>query len=98
MRWAPTRPGNWLFHCHFAFHVSKEPTLTGPAATDDHTAERAMAGLVLGIRTPPRRRAAPARAGAPRDLRLLVQSRPVYFGAATAYGFVLQSGSAEPAR
>src|SRR5262249_40446413 len=23
-RWTPTRPGYWLFHCHFAFHMSGE--------------------------------------------------------------------------
>src|SRR4029453_8395095 len=23
-RWSPSQPGNWIFHCHFAFHVSSE--------------------------------------------------------------------------
>jgi FtsP/CotA-like multicopper oxidase with cupredoxin domain len=98
MRWAPVRPGNWLFHCHFAFHVSTDPTLTGPLASHEHTAERAMAGLVLGIRTPAAGSVQPGSRVAPRDLRLLVQSRPGYFDSATGYGFVLQDGSAEPAR
>ena len=25
----PTTPGNWLFHCHFAFHVDDDVTLSG---------------------------------------------------------------------
>ena len=32
--WVPERPGNWVFHCHFAFHVSHHLALprTEPAA------------------------------------------------------------------
>ena len=34
--WVPERPGNWLFHCHFAFHVSHHlalPRVDAPAIT-----------------------------------------------------------------
>lgn len=33
--WVPERPGNWLFHCHFAFHVSHHLVLkhASPAAS-----------------------------------------------------------------
>ena len=37
MSWVPERPGNWLFHCHFAFHVSHHLVL--------HRAETAKAAL-----------------------------------------------------
>ncbi|MGQ0641496.1 MAG: multicopper oxidase domain-containing protein [Gemmatimonadaceae bacterium] len=58
MRWAPTRPGNWLFHCHDAFHIDgdQHSYIAGldsapPPSTHDaaHHAQRDMAGLVLGI-------------------------------------------------
>jgi FtsP/CotA-like multicopper oxidase with cupredoxin domain len=103
MRWAPLRPGNWLFHCHFAFHVSPYTSLTRTMTGDtlphgDHVAERAMAGLVLGVSVPaPDGFAEPADVGAPRDIRLLVQSRPGVFGKATGFGFIIPDG-AEPAR
>ncbi len=29
LSFVPTTPGNWLFHCHFAFHVNEETSLTG---------------------------------------------------------------------
>ncbi|MGI8497301.1 MAG: multicopper oxidase domain-containing protein, partial [Gemmatimonadaceae bacterium] len=61
MRWRAERPGNWLFHCHFAFHVSqflsfdKVPNPADPGAPDSvhHTAHR-MRGLVLGLAVRPR--------------------------------------------
>lgn len=102
MKWAPQRPGNWLMHCHFAFHVSPFVSLTRSSAGDtihhgDHVAEKAMAGLVLGVRVPaPAGYADPAPASAPREIRLLAQSRPGRFGSAPGYGFVVQEGD-EPA-
>jgi manganese oxidase len=30
-RWVPEREGNWLFHCHFAFHMSDELYLASTA-------------------------------------------------------------------
>ena len=44
--WSPDRPGNWLFHCHFAIHL--EPINSIPADTEDPHM-RDMAGLVLGV-------------------------------------------------
>lgn len=44
--WSPDRPGNWLFHCHFAIHL--EPRNSLPAETEDPQM-RDMAGLVLGV-------------------------------------------------
>ncbi len=44
MTWSPNRPGNWLFHCHFALHNATYPLLA--AQDDPHMRE--MVGLVLG--------------------------------------------------
>jgi FtsP/CotA-like multicopper oxidase with cupredoxin domain len=45
--WAAPNPGNWLFHCHLAFHIAPENALEWPT----HPGEMAnhMVGLVLGI-------------------------------------------------
>ena len=45
MTWSPDRPGNWIFHCHFALHL--EPDSISRAADDPHL--RDMVGLILGI-------------------------------------------------
>ena len=45
MSWSPERPGNWLFHCHFALHL--QPDSLSAAADDPH--EQDMVGLVLGV-------------------------------------------------
>jgi FtsP/CotA-like multicopper oxidase with cupredoxin domain len=44
MTWSPDRPGNWLFHCHFAVHVRPDSIL----AMRDDPHERMMVGLALG--------------------------------------------------
>lgn len=52
MTWAAPNPGNWLFHCHLAFHIAPENALewpTHPGGMGDH-----MVGLVLGITARPR--------------------------------------------
>ena len=74
MHWVAERPGNWLMHCHFAFHVShflsldKIPDPVDPGAPDavDH-AKGGMAGLILGltVRAPAVRTAAASAAAPP---------------------------------
>ncbi|HYN82843.1 MAG TPA: multicopper oxidase domain-containing protein [Gemmatimonadaceae bacterium] len=104
--WVPEKPGNWIFHCHFAFHVSDENVLEpkakpagGKAAEHAEHRAHAMAGLVLGIHVNPR----PGDKYAvstepPRRLRLLLQTAPKRFGDKPAIGFVLQDGDKEPKR
>ena len=100
MQWVPAVAGNWLFHCHFPFHVShllsfaKVPDPADPGAPDavEHHAE-AMRGLVLGLHvrdsanTPTATPAARAR-----PLRLLVQATPRRYGDVDGYGYVLDEG------
>ncbi len=52
LEWTPTRPGNWLFHCHLSFHVSPAVRLPGAADHDDGHGVH-MAGLVVGIEVAP---------------------------------------------
>jgi len=47
LSWLPNRPGNWLFHCHIAFHVV--PTNATLERFDPATHAEHMAGLVLGL-------------------------------------------------
>lgn len=87
MRWVPERAGNWVFHCHFAFHVShllslaKVPEPVDPGAADavDHSVH-GMRGLVLGIEVKPRTGAAKAAnansTAPPRKIRLFAQTAP----------------------
>ncbi|NND70013.1 MAG: multicopper oxidase domain-containing protein [Rhodothermales bacterium] len=52
MEWVPTRPGNWLFHCHLSFHVSPDVRLPhGPGSAGQQKSH--MAGLVTGIEVQP---------------------------------------------
>ena len=55
LTWVPTRPGNWLFHCHDPVHVRPNRTFDGRAdaapmrAADEMTAMADMGGPILGI-------------------------------------------------
>jgi manganese oxidase len=102
--WIPEREGNWLFHCHFPFHMGPGVSLTPPPTHGGHSGhvhhEHPMAGLILGIHvnahpddTPPA-----ADLTEPRPLRLLVQSAPNRYGEAPGFGYVLhESGPPPPA-
>jgi FtsP/CotA-like multicopper oxidase with cupredoxin domain len=105
MSWAPTRPGNWLFHCHFGFHVSHY--LSFHRITDDkdpdspayvnHTAQ-GMAGLVLGIQVHGAANHVASHSRAPRQIRLFLQAKPVPGKPPLhTYAFVIQHGAAVPA-
>jgi FtsP/CotA-like multicopper oxidase with cupredoxin domain len=105
LRWSPTRPGNWLFHCHLIAHISPLGRLE-PGARHSHAsgslpnhAFDEMGGLVMGMRVTGRLQGFDAirPPPTPRALRLFAQERKNYFGAAPGYGFVLQEGSTPPA-
>jgi FtsP/CotA-like multicopper oxidase with cupredoxin domain len=67
MAWRAEEPGNWLFHCHFAFHVShflslhKIPDPDDPGGPDAMKhAQHMMAGIVLGLHVEPKPGSGPA--------------------------------------
>jgi len=51
MTWSPDRPGNWVFHCHFALHNMPDSMSAAP----NDRRMRGMAGLVLGVNVAGRR-------------------------------------------
>ena len=68
MSWSPDRPGNWIFHCHFALHL--RPDTLSATADDPHL--RGMVGLVLSVTVAPRPGAPVATVAAPaRHFRLV---------------------------
>ncbi|MHB1312298.1 MAG: multicopper oxidase domain-containing protein, partial [Gemmatimonadaceae bacterium] len=78
MQWTPDRPGNWLFHCHIAYHVVPEAAqLQAPDSTHDEThspnAEEHMRGLILGIKVAPRPGDRPERRTGTRAMQLGVR-------------------------
>jgi FtsP/CotA-like multicopper oxidase with cupredoxin domain len=96
--WSPDRSGNWLFHCHIAFHVIPDAQLDPPPASHNHSgdARHHMAGLILGITVHDRSVVAPP-AAPTQHLRVLVQEgRPRGRAAPRAVGFVLQRGPTPP--
>jgi manganese oxidase len=99
--WQPDRPGNWLLHCHLAFHVVPEAAVLVPPPPEhgdplSHDADRHMAGLVLGITVPrPRGWREPKRSD-PERLTLLVQEGGRRGFSPRAMGYVLRRGAAVP--
>lgn len=68
LSWSPDRPGNWLFHCHFALHLL--PDSLSAAPDDPHHQD--MVGLALGVEVAGRRGApAPVEPTPLRHLRLI---------------------------
>ncbi len=96
--WSPDRPGNWVFHCHILFHIAGDLALSSPSHETHAGGMERMSGLVIALHVRPAPGAAyPATVGQPRQLRLLVQSRPHVYREDPGYGFVLQEGATPPA-
>jgi manganese oxidase len=103
MRWIPDEPGNWLLHCHVAFHTSMflaatvVPDPPDPMAID-HV--HAMRGMVLALTVRSRGDSARRPEAMPnaRRIRLIAQSAPKrYKGKLDEMAFVLQEGDNAPA-
>jgi manganese oxidase len=104
IEWVPTRPGNWIFHCHLQRHMSAGQRLErvpGARGAEHGVHQGAsgheMAGLILGITVD----AAPEYVAGDDDprhsLRLFANARDGVFGERPGYGFVVQEGIREPA-
>ena len=80
LTWKPTRPGNWLFHCHDNAHLKYFGTLDGsPSPRDDphhHVENHAlemMSGPIIGITVTGKTTDAIPHSDAPRRLRLIAR-------------------------
>ena len=97
--WRAEREGNWVFHCHFSFHVSHwlmmgSPDSGSSLAHDPTHRQHRMSGLVLGLHVDPKQRGDRVRADRPaRRLRLVLQEVPGRFDTVPGYGFVLRDPS-----
>jgi len=102
MTWSPNRPGNWIFHCHFAghlsYHVAMDTYEGVPHPENEHShmtdAPHQMYGLVMGIRVAPSGPLAKAPAN-PRKIRLVVREKDNVYGNHPGYAFVLGGTPAE---
>ena len=112
LQWVAEREGNWLFHCHLAFHVDPGTRFTlassqgntnqlmQDSSHNDHKSgdiSRHMAGLILGISVAPKPNTIAEARVNPRTMRLVVDESRRRGRSPRAMGFVLQT-NAEPAR
>jgi FtsP/CotA-like multicopper oxidase with cupredoxin domain len=102
MTWIPEEPGNWLLHCHVAFHTSLflgaavQPDPKDPI-TVDHA--HGMRGMVLAVSVRPGASAArrPTPATGARTIRLVAKAAPRRFqGELDEMAFVQQDGDVAP--
>jgi FtsP/CotA-like multicopper oxidase with cupredoxin domain len=104
MTWVPTRPGNWLFHCHLIYHIDGSLKLGDPHASHHgmnraNHAEDEMSGLVMGIHVRPKKgEGILTEPVAVRHLRMYVNERPNVYGNKPGFAFILQNGDTPPAR
>jgi manganese oxidase len=97
LTWTPTRPGNWLFHCHDTAHIKPVLPLDGSApSTPHHVANHAlemMAGPVVGIKVSEKPGTPVATTAAPRrSLRLIAKVDTGGTPEEPAWGFALEEG------
>ena len=101
MAWTPARPGNWVFHCHFAGHMTsmdglnKDRRHPGAHAKASHDAHGFMSGLVMQITVKPKGALKASTTGG-RAIRLFARSKPNGYGEYTGYGYAL-GGTADEA-
>jgi FtsP/CotA-like multicopper oxidase with cupredoxin domain len=99
LTWKPTRPGNWLFHCHDNVHLQRGIPLDGgePSASHAPVANHAMemmAGPVMGITVTGRSLDSPPLTSARRrQLRLVARVDQGGTEAEPAFGYTLHTGS-----
>jgi manganese oxidase len=96
LSWAADRPGNWIYHCHYATHLSKlveldtENGVLDAGMLSHHMSDRPhqMFGLVLGISIAPKG-ASPVSTETPRALRMVQRERANVYGSQAGMAYVL---------
>ena len=94
--WLADRPGNWIYHCHYAVHLSDLVSLDTQEGTLDstmlghHMSDRPhqMFGLVMGISVAPKGTVAHA-SGPVRAIRIVQREKPNVYGAQAGMSFVM---------
>jgi manganese oxidase len=102
LTWKPTRPGNWLFHCHDNVHLEHGGALDGgaarPPAAHHHVKNHAlemMAGPVMGITVTGASVDPPSSATEKRrHLRLVARVDTGGTETEPAFGYTLENGAA----
>jgi FtsP/CotA-like multicopper oxidase with cupredoxin domain len=102
LTWKPTRPGNWLFHCHDNVHVVPQrpferSAVTTPTAVHNHegSMDHMMAGPVMGITVNGRSTERAASIGSRRSLRLVARVDEGSTFDEPAFGYTLHEGRNE---
>jgi manganese oxidase len=100
LTWTPTRPGNWLFHCHDNVHLLYGGTLDGspsPRADPHHHVENhaleAMAGPVMGITVTGAATDRTVHSDTPRRLRLIAGIDAGGSETDPAFAYALEEGA-----
>ena len=96
LAWKADRAGNWVYHCHFAAHVSEIVSLDSEHGTLDstlvahHMSDRPhqMFGLVMGISVAPNGTPVAA-TGSERRIRILQREKPNVYGSQQGMSFVV---------
>jgi manganese oxidase len=103
--WSPSKPGNWIFHCHLARHMTPladpldrdgERTTQTANGNHDKTHQHQMARLVLGIHVKPRGTLATQPKRDARAMRLLIRSRSTVEGDYPRFSYGLGGTPTEP--
>jgi manganese oxidase len=104
MTWHADRPGNWLFHCHLAYHITGHmpirEMLAGKSAMTEDTYENdfvrraGMGGLILGLTVrDPSSQLAAAPAPPIRRIQLKVETAPDDRPDAPSFRYVVNEGN-----
>lgn len=84
--YVPNEPGNWVIHCHFAFHTSHFLSADRIAEPDDPGSPTAVDHTVMGMRGMMLRIAVAPRVGMPRRAADSVKVRAIRLEARAALG------------
>jgi FtsP/CotA-like multicopper oxidase with cupredoxin domain len=93
--WSPAEPGNWLFHCHIAFHAIPEAARFDRSVHGDHDGDH-MAGLVLGLNVAPAPGWRPAPRPDPQRLRFVVEELAAHRDSVRTIGVGIEDGADTP--
>jgi len=96
--WKPTRPGNWLFHCHDTVHVTYSGPLEGDTQHRSMNTMDMMAGPVMGITVTGNSIERAVGSGSRRRLRLVARVDDGGSESEPAFGYTLEGSRSVAAK